>query len=159
MSGYSVGTATEPTKPGFLRRPVPMWAFLLLVGFLLINIILTAFIPAPQIVAIKQPIVITSDSQTIPIVQNLTSTLYFTVANLNLTNTITTTANATFLTTPASNMTLTILGVQTGSSPLVSSGDGKTVSFLPGGNFLVVRVVAGSKAVPGSYTVKVALAR
>lgn len=135
-----------------------MWAFLLLVAFLIILFFIPAFLPS-SIVSIKQPLILTSDSQTISIGPNQTITLYFTVANLNATSTITTTANATFLTTPATNMTLTILGVQTGSSPLVSSSDGKTVSFLPGGNSLVVRVNAGSKAVLGSYTVKVSLAK
>lgn len=135
-----------------------MWAFLLLV----IIIILILFVPAFFATApptIKQPLILTADSQTLSIGPNQTSILDFTVANLNTTNTISTTANATLR--PASqNINLTILGVKTGNGSLVVSSDGKTVSFPPGGNILEVRVTSNSK-VPlpaASYMVTVSLA-
>lgn len=95
--------------------------------------------------------------------QGVTITANFTVANLNQTNTIPATATATLLFPNSTavptkdNITLTIYGVQTRGS-FTASSDGKSVSFPPGGNTLIVRVVPAAKALPGSYVVTVALA-
>ena len=142
-----------------------MWAFLLLVIVLFVFIFIPTFFalfagPPP---AIQQPLVLTPDNRAITITQGVTTTANFTVANLNLTSTIPATATATLLfqnnstVVPArDNITLTIYGVQTGNS-VVASSDGKSVSFPPGGNILIVRVVPASIAASGNYVVRVSL--
>ena len=65
MSSYPGTGVPEPRKPGFLRGPVPMWAFLLLVVILVGVIFLPAFLPIFT-VTIRQPLVLTSDHQTSP---------------------------------------------------------------------------------------------
>ena len=83
-------------------------------------------------------------------------TANFTVANLNLTSTITTSATVT-LAPATAHVNATIYGVQTGSN-FVLATNGKTVSFLPGGNTLVVRITSDANvAVVGNYTVYVFL--
>ena len=161
MSSSSGPNPFEEKKPSFLRRPVPMWAFLLLVIVLVVFFFLPAFLttlpPSTQ-----QPLILTPDSRAITISTGETITANFTVANLNLTDAIPATASATLLfpnstVVPASyNIALTIYGVQTRNS-FVASNDGKSVSFPPGGNILIVRVVSTSSAVPGSYTIRVSL--
>ena len=155
MGTYPGTGSAEPKKPGFLRRPVPMWAFLLLVIIFGIVIFLPAFLPS-SFVTIKQPLVLNSDNQTLSIINGTVITANFTVANLNATNAISTTANAT-LTKPNPTITLTIAGVQTGNV-FVASPDGRSVTFEPGGNILVVRVSADPTTTSGNYTIHVALA-
>ena len=70
-----------------------MWAFLLLVIIFGIVIFLPAFLPS-SFVTIKQPLVLTSDNQTLSIINGTVMTANFTVANLNATDEISTTANA-----------------------------------------------------------------
>lgn len=132
-----------------------MWAFLLLVVILVVVIFLPAFLPSST-VTIRQPLVLTSNDQTLNIINGTMTMAKFPVANLNATNAISTTANAT-LTMPNSHITLTISGVQTGSA-FAASPDGKSVTFQPGGNTLVIRVSADATATSGIYTVHVSLA-
>ncbi len=155
MSSYPGVGLSEPKKPGFLRRPVPMWAFLLLVVILVIVIFLPALLPSSSI-TISQPLVLTSNNQTLSIINGTVTTANFTVANLNTTNAISTTANAT-LAKANSHITLTISGVQTENS-FAASPDGKSVTFQPGGNTLVIRVSSDATAISGNYTVQVSLA-
>ena len=152
----------EEKKPSFWRRPVPIWAFLLLVVVLFLLLFLPAFFAAlPP--SIQQPLVLTPDSRSITVTQGATLTANFTVANLNQTNTIPATATATLffqnnstLVPARDNITLIVYGVQTGNS-FVASSDGKSVSFPPGGNILIVRVVAASISASGPYVVRVSL--
>jgi hypothetical protein len=155
MSSYPGTGLPEPKKPGFLHRPVPMWAFLLLVVIIGIVIFLPAFFPS-SFVAIKQPLILSSDNQTLSIINGTVTTANFTVANLNVTSAISTTANAT-LVKPNSHITLSISGVQTGNV-FAASPDRKSVTFQPGGNTLVVRISADATAVSGNYTLHVSLA-
>ena len=164
MSSIPGQVPFEEKKPNFLRRPVPIWAFLLLVVLLVILL----FLPGPPLPlppSIQQPLILTPDNRPITINPGETTTITanFTVANVNQTNTIPATATATLLfpnstAVPAKdNITVTIYGVQTRSS-FIASSDGKGVSFPPGGNILIVRVVPAAMALPGSYIVTVALA-
>jgi hypothetical protein len=138
-----------------------MWAFLILVVAIVLLLFIPAFLTIPP-PTIQEPLVLTPDTRSITVNPGQTTTANFTVANLNQTVSIPATATATLLfqnstAVPANyNITLTISGVQTRNS-FVASTDGKSVTFLPGGNTLVVHVVATSKAVPGSYVVKVSL--
>ena len=152
----------EEKKPSFLRRPVPMWAFLLLIVLLVVFLFLPAFLsPLPP--SIQQPLILTPDNRPITISQGQTIKANFTVANLNLTDTISATATATLLfpnstVVPAKdNITLTIDGVQTRNS-FVPSTDGKSVSFPLGVSILIVKVVSTSNAAPGNYVIAVSLA-
>lgn len=160
MSSYP--SPIEQKKPSFLRRPVPMWAFLLLVVVLIIYLVILPLSITTLPPTIQQPLVVIPENMPVTINQGVTTTANFTVANLNQTNSIPATATATLLfpnttAVPANyNITLTISGVQTGNS-FVTSTDGKSVTFLPGGNILVVHIVATSKAVAGSYVIKVSL--
>jgi hypothetical protein len=155
MSSYPGTGLPEPKKPGFLRRPVPMWAFLLLVVILVIVIFLPAFLPS-SIVSISQPLVLTTDNQTLNITPAETTSANFTVANLNTTSTISAKATATLA--PASPyIALKVFGVETGDV-FTNSTDGKTVSFQPGGNILVIRVTADGLTMAGNYTIHVSLA-
>jgi hypothetical protein len=84
-----------------------------------------------------------------------TITANFTVANLNSTSTITSTVTVTL--TPATpHVNATIYGVQTGSN-FVLATNGRMVSFFPGGNTLVVRIISDSTIMQGIYTVQVSL--
>jgi hypothetical protein len=131
-----------------------MWAFLLLVLLLVLTNVLGFFITSPT-ATIMQPLVLTSNSQTLNLRPGETTTANFTVANLNTTNTIP--ATATAILAPAnSNITLSMSGVQTRGS-FAASTDGRSVSFLPGGNTLVVLVKANNNAAAGSYTIQVSL--
>ena len=154
----------EEKKPSFLRRPVPMWAFLLLIVLLVVFLFLPAFLsPLPP--SIQQPLILTPDNRPITISQGeTTASVNFTVANLNQTNTIAATARATLLfpnstIVPAKdNITLTIYGVQTRGS-FTASSDGKSVSFPPGGNILIIRVVlTPPNSLLGNYIITVSLA-
>ena len=141
-------------KPSFLRRPVPMWAFLLLVVILVIVIFLPAFLPIST-VTISQPLVLTSNNQTLSISPGEITTANFTVANLNSTSVISTTPTIT-LAPASSHIVLMISGVETGRV-FTNSTDGKTVSFQPGGNTLVIRATADLTTLAGNYTVHVSL--
>lgn len=152
----------EEKKPGFFRRPVPMWAFLLLIVLLIVFLFLPAFLsPLPP--SIQQPLILTPDNRPITVRQGETTTVNFTVANLNQTNAISATAAATLLfpnstIVPAKdNITLTIVGVQTRNS-FAASTDGKSVSFPLGVSILIVKVVSTSNAAPGNYVIAVSLA-
>lgn len=131
-----------------------MWAFLLLVVTIGLIIILPAFLPF-QTNTIRQPLILTPDSRTFNMTSSKTITANFTVANLNTTSTITTTATVAL--TPASpHINATIYGVKTGSDFVLATNGGR-VSFLPGGNTLVVRIISDSTATPGNYTLHVSL--
>jgi hypothetical protein len=159
----------EEKKPSFWHRPVPMWAFLLLVVIFILILFVPAFF-SPTLPTIQQPLVLTPDSRSICIsstvagcfVLGSTNTTDFTVANLNATDTISATATATLLfpnstLVPANaNVTLAISGVKTGNS-FVTSTDGKSVSFPPGVSSLVVTVVSKANSATGNYTVRVSL--
>src|SRR5207237_9750058 len=93
MSTYPGTAPAEPKKPCFLRRPVPMWAFLLLVIIFGMVIFLPAFLPS-SFVTIKQPLVLNSDNQTLSITNETVITANSTVPNLNATNAIPTTPTA-----------------------------------------------------------------
>src|SRR6266540_7266936 len=153
MSAYPNQGPLEEKRPGFLHRPVPMWAFLLLVIILILILFVPAFlIPCPP--RIQQPLLVTPESRTVFI--NVTQiSANFSVSNLNATNTLSATATAT-LSPPNVNVTLTISGVQTGNSFVVSS-DGKTVSFPPGVNTLIVTIDPTNNMMPGNYTVELSL--
>ena len=160
MSSSSGPVPFEEKKPGFLRRPVPMWAFLLLIVLLVVFLFLPAFLsPLPP--SIQQPLILTPDNRPITISQGETTKANFTVANLNQTDIpATATANLLFSNStivPAKeNITLTIVGVQTRNS-FVASTDGKSVSFPPGVSILIVKVVSTSNALPGNYVITVSL--
>jgi len=132
-----------------------MWAFLLLVVILVIVIFLPAFLPIST-VTISQPLLLTSDNQTLSISPGEITTANFTVANLNTTSMISTTATST-LAPASSHIVLTISGVETGKV-FTNSTHGKTVSFQPGGNTLVARVTSDATTIAGNYTVHVSLA-
>ncbi len=155
MSSYPGTGVQEQKKAGFLRRPVPMWAFLLFVVILVIVIFLPAFLPIST-VTISQPLLLTSDNQTLSISPGEITTANFTVANLNTTSMISTTATST-LAPASSHIVLTISGVETGKV-FTNSTDGKTVSFQPGGNTLVARVTSDATTIAGNCTVHVSLA-
>ncbi len=144
----------EAKKPGFLHRPVPMWAFLAFVIIIVVLMFASLFIGyTPP--SIQQPLVLIPDSRTVSITPGQTFTANFTVANLNSTNTISDTVTLTLV--PAnSNVTLTASGVQTGTSFAPPNSDG-TLPFQPGGNTLVVRVAANANALRGNYTIQVSL--
>ena len=151
----------EEKKPSFLRRPVPVWAFLLLIVLLVVFLFLPAFLtPLPP--SIQEPLILTPDNRPVTISSGENTTVNFTVANLNQTDTIPATATATLLfpnstVVPASyNITLMISGVQTRNS-FVRSTDGKSVSFPPGGNILIIRVIS-AKTLPGEYVIVASLA-
>lgn len=154
-------TPVEEKKPGFLRRPVPMWAFLILVIVFIFLLVLPLFVSSP-LPTIQQPLVITNNLQTIYINKsNETITANFTIANLNSTNTIPASPVAAIInpatggTLTNTNIALTILGVQTGPS-FVNSTNG-SVDFPPGGNILVVRAVATNAGI-GNYTLRLSFA-
>jgi hypothetical protein len=151
----------EEKKPSFWRRPVPMWAFILLVViFILILFVPAFFAPLPP--TIKEPLVVTPDARTMFISSNQTIAVNFTVADLNTTNSISATATLTLLYFPNStqvpatgNITLTVSGVDSGAS-FTPAGAGNAVSFQPGGNTLIIDVKA-QNAKPGTYSIIVAL--
>ena len=162
MSSYPGSSPTEGKRPSFFRRPVPMWAFLLLI----VIIVLILFIPAliaPTPPSIQQPLAFTPDSRPIFIQASQNFTENFSVANLNSTSTISATATATLffanstIASASVNVTLTVSGVQTRGSFTVSS-DHKTVSFPPGASTLVVRVVSKPTTPVGYYIIEVTLA-
>jgi hypothetical protein len=151
----------EEKKLSFWRRPVPMWAFILLVVVIILILFVPAFfvIPPPTI---QQPLAISPDSHTMFINSTETTTANFTVTNLNSTNAISATATATLYyfdnstQVPAdNNLTLTVSGVQTGTS-FAAAGTGNSVTFQPGGNTLIVDVKA-QNAKRGIYSVIVGL--
>jgi hypothetical protein len=153
MSTYPGPSPIEEKRPGFLRRPVPMWAFLLLVVIIGIIIFLPALLPITS-TSIKQPLVLSPDSRTFNITGTRSITANFTVANLNMTSTITATVTITLV--PATpHVNATIYGVQTGDS-FVAATNGRIVSFLPGGNTLMLHVISDPMA-HGNYTVHVSL--
>lgn len=150
----------EEKKRGFLRRPVPMWAFLALVVVFILVLVVPSFI-APTFPTIQRPLVMTNNPQTIYITKsNVTITANFTIANINATNTISANAVAAIInpatggTLTNTNIALTILGVQTGAS-FVSTNN-NSVDFPPGVSILVVRAVA-TNAVVGNYTLRLSL--
>lgn len=160
MSTFPAPMQGEERKPGFLRRPVPMWAFLILVIVFLLILIIPIFTTSP-LPTIYQPLVITNNPQTIHFANsNETITANFTVANLNATNTISASVVAAIInpatdaTLTNTNIALTILGVQTGTTFVNSSNN--NAAFPPGGNVLVIRAVA-TNAVVGNYTLRVSL--
>jgi hypothetical protein len=153
MSTYPSPSPIEEKRPGFLRRPVPMWAFLLLVVIIGIIIFLPALLPFTS-TPIKEPLILTPDSRTFNITGTQSINANFTVANLNTTSTIAATVTIVLVpTTPHVNAT--IYGVQTGDS-FVAATNGRSVSFLPGGNTLILHVISDSGA-RGNYTVHVSL--
>lgn len=151
----------EEKKPSFWRRPVPMWAFILLVViFILILFVPAFFTPFPP--TITEPLVVSPDTRTVYINANETTIANFTVADINTTSTISATATPTLFyfsnstQVPANgNITLTVYGVYTGNS-FTAAGAGNTVSFRPGANTLVVNVKA-QNAKPGIYSIRVEL--
>lgn len=161
MSTFPTPTTGEEKKPSFLRRPVPMWAFLILVLVFIFILVLPLLVSSP-LPTIQQPLVITNNPQTIYIGKsNETITANFTIANLNSTNTISTSIVAAIIdpktdaTLTNTNIALTILGVQTGAS--FASSTGNNVAFPPGGSTLVVRAVA-TNALIGNYTLRLSFA-
>jgi hypothetical protein len=157
----SYPSPVEQPRPSFWRRPVPMWAFILLVVIIILILFIPGFFTSPP-ATIQQPLVLSPDSRTMYITSNDNITLDFTVTNLNATNAISATANATLYyfsnstKTPATaNITLTVYGVYTGTG-FIATGAGNKVSFQPGGNTLVIDVKA-QKATPALYTITVAL--
>ena len=159
MSSYP--NPIEEKKPSFWRRPVPMWAFILLVVIIILILFIPGFFtPVPP--TVQQPLVLSPDSRTMYITTNDTIAANFTVTDLNATNTISATANATLYyfsnSTRAlgtANITLTVYGVYTGTS-FAAAGTGNAVSFQPGGNTLVIGVKA-QNARPALYTITVEL--
>lgn len=161
MSTFPNPVPGEEKKPGFLRRPVPMWAFLILVIVFIFLLVLPLFVSSP-LPTIQQPLVVTNNPQTIYFDKsNETITANFTIANLNATNSIPATVVAaiinpvTHATLTNTNITLTILGVQTGANFVSSSGN--NVDFPPGASTIVVRAVA-TNAVIGNYTLRLSFA-
>lgn len=154
MSTYPGSSPTEEKKPSFLRRPVPMWAFLLLVVIIGIIIFLPALLPITS-TSIKQPLVLTPDNRTFNITGIQSISANFTVANLNATNTITASVTITILPT-TTHVNATAYGVQTGDT-FVAATNGRNVAFLPGGNTLILHILSDSGA-KGNYTVRVSLA-
>lgn len=151
----------EEKKPSFWRRPVPMWAFILLVViFILILFVPAFFTPLPP--TITEPLIISPDTRTMFINSNETIVANFTVADINTTSTISAIATPTLFyfsnTTRVptnGNITLAISGVYIGTSFTAVSA-GNTVSFQPGANTLVLNIKA-QNAKPGIYAVTVAL--
>jgi hypothetical protein len=159
MSSYP--SPVEEKKPSFWRRPVPMWAFILLVVIIILILFIPGFFTSPP-PTIQQPLVLSPDSRTMYITTDDTIAANFTVTNLNTTNTISATAKATLYyfsnstEAPATaNITLMVYGVYTGTS-FAAAGTGNTVSFQPGGNTLVIDLKA-QNARPALYTITVAL--
>jgi hypothetical protein len=151
----------EEKRTSFWRRPVPMWAFILLVViFILILFVPAFFAPFPP--TIKEPLVVTPDARTMFISSNQTIAVNFTVADLNTTSSISATVTPTLLYFPnltqvpaTGNITLTVSGVNSGTG-FTPAGAGNTVSFQPGGNTLIIDVKA-QNAKPGTYSIIVAL--
>src|SRR5215472_12948330 len=154
MSTYPAPSPIEEKRPGFLHRPVPMWAFLLLVILIGLLVFLPAFLPLTPPASIRQPLVLTPDSRTFYIPGNKTMTENFTVANLNATSAITASASVTLAPTNP-HVNATIYGVVTGTS-FVLATDGGTLSFPPGGNTLIIHVISDLSGA-GNYTVRVSL--
>ncbi len=94
-------------------------------------------------------------SQTLSIFAGETTTANFTVTDFASVS-IPATA-ATSLTPPSAHVTLTVLGVQSGSTFAPSTNG--AVTFSPGGNLLVVQVHPDTSAIPGNYTVTVSVTR
>src|SRR5215469_14129663 len=114
MSTYPAPSPIEEKRPGFLHRPVPMWAFLLLVVVIGLLVFLPAFVPVTPPPSIRQPLILIPDSRAFYIPGGKTMTENFTVANLNATSAITATASVTL--TPNTHANATIYGVVTGTS-------------------------------------------
>jgi hypothetical protein len=151
----------EEKRPSFWKRPVPMWAFILLIIILVFLLFVpNFFIPTPP--TIQQPLVLSPDSRTMYVNANQSTAINFSVVDLNATNNISANATATLsyfsnsTAVPASgNITLTVYGVYTGTT-FTAATSSNSVSFQPGGNTLVINLKA-QDAKPGLYTITVAL--
>ncbi len=138
-----------------------MWAFILLIVIIIVILFVPGFFtPLPP--SITQPLVLSPDSRTLYISSNDSLAIDFAVANLNTSNTISATANATLtyfansMRVPANgNITLTVYGVYTGTN-FVSATTSNSVSFQPGGNTLVIDLKA-LDATAQLYTITVSL--
>ncbi len=148
-----IGTSGQTSGRRFSGRQVIAVALLvaLLSGVVTAQVILTS----QKGVEIKEPLVIIPTSQTLSIFAGETTTANFTVtdfASVSVPATV-----ATSLTAPSLHVTLTVLGVQSGTL-FVPSTNG-VVTFNPGGNLLVIQVHPDTSAVPGNYTVAVSVTR
>jgi len=138
-----------------------MWAFLILVIVFIFILFVLPFLTAPP-PSIPQPLALSPDSRTMFINSTETTSVNFSVENLNLTSAITANVTTTLsyfsnsTTVPANgNITLTVYGVYTGTS-FSSAIAGSGLTFQPGGNTMVVDIKAVN-AKPGIYTIGVAL--
>ena len=138
-----------------------MWAFLLLVIYLLVALVVQNILLPPSPV-IRQPLTLSPDSRTMYLGANETTVANFTVTDLNDTNPLSAIVilNLTYFLNstqvPArGNVTLSVQGVYTGTS-FASAGSGNSVVFQFGGNTLVINIKT-QDAKPGLYTLTVAL--
>lgn len=156
-------TPVEEKKPSLWHRPVPLWAFLLLVVLLAVLIVpnlLISLISPP--VAISQPLILSQDSRTMYLGANETTVANFTVTDLNATGPLPATvsliltyfSNSTKVPTTG-NVTSSVKGVYTGTS-FAAASSGNSVVFQFGGNTLAINITS-QRAKSGLYTLTVAL--
>lgn len=138
-----------------------MWAFLVLVAYLLVALFVqNIFIPSQP--AIPQSLILSPDSRTLYLNSTETTVANFTVIDLNAASNVSATVTLTLTyfsnstRVPANgNVTLSVKGVYTGAS-FAASGSGNNVVLQFGGNTLAINIKTQS-AKSGLYTLTVAL--